>query len=470
MAQEGNRGSIEERIKQAKLEDEDILNEIQVMVFQRASAARVNLTPLVLDLHTPVMSKIQSMRQFIHSLAPKFINMDYPYADTEWTEFPVQYSVDQIRRDDDHNLNVLPQALSCFDDDSVDLYRKFLGNVVYWLKKFRYISYQYSDIAYCNRSLKREWNWRQDWSPIDGTITYDAYENGEHVPDKTLAELVNGTSGTVYMDSAQQFTGGRSYTSATTSDHYQKTWDRLMRRNMPLYEGLIRTPQGSISNIPENAIIQNPTCYKAKARLYYLPGTHGSRTNHMEWLDEKMVVTDLDNGTVEVWGDNNQFSATRYSSTAGYEDNRRYVEHNSDWKEIWSVHSEGTTKRTIETNWSSDGERSVVISDETETIPFYCPSSNYHSETESHHPGFLGTTMQHPWYDAGPVSPYDKITIPVAATDNMPSLPMPTPTYVGEDKYVYGVSSDAMKWYYMQGVWCPVLDFEDYEIPEEPGE
>ena len=467
---------IDERINTACLEDDDVLIEIQDMALRRASAVAVRLKPISFDRHTTVMSKLKALKQFVYSLAPKFINMDYPYADTEWTQFPIKYNAqyrsyhgvqyrDDIADDEEHNLNVLPQIGSSFDNKSIDLYRKFLHNLVYWLKKFRYVEYRNSQVAYYNRTLQRAWNWSQGFDPVDGSLEYDAYENGTHVPDKSVSELKRGTTGRVYRNSASTFPNG-SLVQGSTYSQEAKGYRRLLQRNTPLYEGIEKWSGMTMTNIPENIIFQNPTVYQATALIYVIPYAYRDQSNNVykdEIIDE---VTQLDAGTVETWGDHNQFSATKYNSTAGRYSNTTDVKRRSQWKQTNSDTKQGTTERVVETNWSEDGERSAVILDETTTVPFYVPSSNYHDVDEVINPGFFNTTLTNPKYEAGSIPPHDQITIEVCTTDTMPILPYPTPEHVGTSCYTYDVYSRAQASYIIIDYWVPVLDYGDFVIPE----
>ena len=84
----------------ACLETEAILTELLDMIQCRASVVDKRGTSLR-DLgqsfphNATVIDKIQWLRDMIWTLAPKFVDMDYPYFDKTWTEFPKFFSANQ---------------------------------------------------------------------------------------------------------------------------------------------------------------------------------------------------------------------------------------------------------------------------------------------------------------------------------------------------------------------------------------
>ncbi len=91
----------------------------------------------------PLYAALTHLRDAICTAAPSFIDMDKSgreaYGNDCWASFPVCYaSTDPLKGD--HSLAAMPAPwVYEHDKEQLRLYRSFLANCIWWLKKFRYV-------------------------------------------------------------------------------------------------------------------------------------------------------------------------------------------------------------------------------------------------------------------------------------------------------------------------------------------
>lgn len=439
------------------MEDAGPLDAIIEMASKRVSAVRFTgryIYPITFRGQTPLLKKLERLREIVETLAPNFVDMDYPYWDLNWVMFPTTYTVDQIHRDREHGLNVLPASLSSFDDQSITVYRTFLKNVVYWLGKFRY---QVGLLTYYDKTFKRSWSWN-DWSPW-GRAT----ENGESV-DKDLAALKSSQVGIVKYSEPRYLNTIHGF-SVSINEFVSQSKNIFLDRNTGPYENIENEHSYSIENVPQNLITNNPTAYRAKVLWFIVP--NGWR-NRMRRNFDPYVVTNVSAWVDHHWGPNNQNTATEYTPSDGYSENREEEAHRGQFLECSFNRRSKNARQIRETNWSDDGTRSAVIRDETTPQSDSIPSTNWNETDFDEFEGFgrVALTSAPPCFEAGTVEPHGKLTFHVCDQNALPapSYTPPNPVHLGT--YCFGVGSIAWAEVDADTRWIPILDFGDYEIPQ----
>ena len=464
---------------EAKLEDSAPLEAIRSAILTRCSATKSSVLSELskpISLNATNVAMLQALRSGIESLAPKFINMDYPYWDYDWREFPVMYSADTMRKDAEHSMSVLPAISSSFDDDSIAVYRTFLKNCVYWLKKFRYVRVQ----SKYNKRLKREWSWRQTYAFFTLEDEYSASENGttlDNVTSSTLSALKNSQAGVITNDNPS---GLRDYHDISC-EYFLDNFKRMTyptRPDGPLQEVHEIWWTYRFQNVPQKLWTYNGTAYSADLYWYVRPKPTSSAWNYQR---NYYWVTQYDNGTVYRWGDNNQFSGTWYSpqkAKASTEEFQgiRWSNKSTDYSSSESTGTE-LIQRLIKTNWTRDGSRSCVVTDETTTTPYtgLVADANSGSSTivEFNDLGLginvVGTSAP-PRIKSATMQPHSSYTLDICNGTNLPAPNFAPP---GVD-YGPGDSNPPLWTYryeslyrvYASSTIMAVLDFGDYSIPD----
>jgi hypothetical protein len=486
--------ALRDRIDQASLEDGKILNEIQQMALQRASVVGIRLQTVETDHHTPIVEILKALKKMVYDLAPKFINMDYPYWDLCWAEFPKNYSVvfdagspprrpatvDDISMDEEHNLNIIPQVDTSFGPDNIELYRNFLKNIVYWLEKFRYVN---SERSSWDETYERQWEWTKNWDSTTQDYVYAAFEQGQAVanPDaSTLTTLKESGQGVIHDTNQYGVYVQYIIVDMNSMRYSSKGYDH--GRNTPLvdYEEDdvgIQVPK-NISNIPHNVITSNPTGYYAEGLWFVIPYTNGS--DHVPTnKTDSTAVTDLNSGIVQRWGNNNQFSGTLYDSAASDTTIEESTFRRNQPKIISYESRQLNTSRTgtyteTKTRWSRDGTESYVYENTTESDSSWPRTTNDYSAEEYVYPTFGGlvpplTEGVLPCFSMGQIAPHEISAFTVCEMNSLPTdYPIPPIKYPDGETFVWGVGSDCTIKYYGQTRWYPVLDFGEYltELPD----
>lgn len=473
---------IDEQLEDCGMENADVLMEIQDMALKRASAVDVNLTPWTFDRQLTVLQKLINLKNMVYSLAPKFVNMDYPYWELNWSEFPKTYSTsysrnnrDDLADDEEHAINVLPQVGCSFDDESMELYRKFLKNLVYWLRKFRYVK---SDKSYTDKTFQRKWEGVKRWDSWTGEYKYDDFmENGNYYTGSAseFARLMSSQEGYLYRDRVIDANPSLSVYMGYNSLNENRYHDHT--RNGPLIEVVQEDRHYQITNVPHNLITSNPTCYQADVYWYLVPKTNAHDNSLVHMIDH-VQVTDVEVWTTYTWGDQNQFTETNYNPTRSERIQTDYVGRNMTvdkeyeyQKQIMSS-SPSDTHQIKLTRWSKDGERSYVYEDTT-THGSSTPWSRNNMDDEKRMLNGLGKitvpgagSHEPPRFLAGSVSPHETLTYNLCEMDALPAPPE-WPSYIDPGgTFVWGVDK-----------WCscdrnascemyPILDFGDFTIPD----
>lgn len=486
--------ALRDRIDEAMLEDGAILNQIQQMALQRASVCGVRLQTVQTDHHTPIVEILKALKKMVYDLAPKFINMEYPYWDLCWAEFPKNYSVvfnpgspprrpatvDDISMDEEHNLNIIPQVDTSFGPDNIDLYRNFLKNVVYWLEKFRYVSSKQSSY---DETYERQWEWTKDWNRIRQEYSYSAQEQGHYIENadaSTLETLKSSGQGVIHdindygayvdyllVDMNSMRYAGKGHDHGWNTPLVDYEWDDVG----------IQVPK-NIENIPHNVITSNPAGYYAEGLWFVVPFTNSSDRVPTKKI-EITTVTELDSGTVRRWGSQNQFSATIYESIASSKVKEEFVFRRNAPKAIWHETWDRNTSRTgthtlTKTRWSRDGSESYVYENTTEQDSYWPSSDNDYSCTDYVYPTFGGlvpplTEGVLPCFSMGTIAPHETRSFTVCEMNSLPTdYPIPPIKYPDNETFVWDVGSECTIRYYGPTKWCPVLDFGEYltELPD----
>lgn len=485
--------ALRDRIDEAMLEDGKILNEIQQMALQRASVVGVRLQTVETDHHTPIIEILKALKQMVYSLAPKFINMEYPYWDMCWAEFPRNYSVvfdpgssrvpatyDEISMDEEHNLNVIPQVDTSFGPDNIDLYRNFLKNVVYWLEKFRYVKSQWSTY---DETYKRQWEWWKRYDTLRERYYYEAQEQLQGLEEadaSTLTTLMESGQGVI--DDINEYGVYHPFIGVemNSARHISKAHNH--GRNTPLtdYEtdDIGTQSPWNVRGVPHNVITSNPAGYYAEGLWFVVPFTDRAGSVQKSNFDS-IAVTGLNSGTLKKWGDQNQFSATAYDSAASSEVKEEFVFRRNAPKgvlhETFDRNTSGTGTHTLtRTKWSRDGSESYVYENTTEPDSSWPSSSNTYTSEEYVYPTFGGlvpplTEGVLPCFSMGQIAPHETGVFTVCEMNSIPTdYPIPPVKYPDGETFVWDISSGCSRRYYGQTRWYPVLDYGEYltELPD----
>lgn len=481
-----------ERLDNAGLEDAGLLEEIQQMAMVRASVVKVNLSGLAFSLHTPVIDKLKALRQMVYTLAPNFINMDYPYWDLTWVKFPQMFcvathhgqgswdpdTVDEIGNDEEHNLNVLPQFGSSFDDESIAIYRKFLKNLVYWLQKFRYIVSKQT--AYDMR-YKRTWQTRTDWDDWDWqyellSLRINGQSYTDPIPISTLKSSNEGVQQDYYPPSSfikeSISVEGREFRNSDKTFTYRSRWSDIPLTEIDPYTDNYGY---EISGVPGNLTTNNPTGLPVTLSWFIVPSAGGrnAKGNPVKKELNEYIVTQTKKSHQETWGSQSQYTEWSYSATAATDMHSDYESHRDSFKET-SYEMEGETRyQKRVTNWSEDGERSAVVESEDHPIEPWTPHSSQSDRTEKRfvYPNFGLTTLQEgvrPCFEAGVIQPHASLTYHVCDQSSLinPGLSEIVSQYVGQDQFKWGITLWSSIDLSFTTRWVPVLDFGDFTIPD----
>lgn len=475
---------IEERIETCGLEDATVLMEIQDMALKRASAVDVNLTALTFDRQFTVLQKLINLKSMVYALAPKFINMDYPYWDLNWYEFPKNYSAeyryyhgttyrDDIADDEEHNLNSLPQVGASFDDESMAIYRKFLKNLVYWLRRFRYV---WSTRSWWDETYYRQWEWKKWANTSTLEYEYSALEQHhslENVDASTLATLISSGEGVVYRTNPHQNPSNSISVDINSAlgvaKYYDHTWNGPLKLIQEEDVGT-QSPR-NIENIPHNLMTPNPSCFTVEGLWFVVPNFIPT------WTHTNAVITELDSGTSKTWGSQSQYSATQYSSTASSAVTETFTYRRNEPKrtvyETIQRNESGTGHHTkTSTRWSSDGTRSYEYEHINEPDSYSPDSSNTWKEEKYVYPTFGGlvpplTEGVLPCFSIGEIAPHTVKTFTVCDQHSLPTdYPIPTLKFPQGETFVWNRQSSCSIRYSGSTKWFPVLDFGDFVIPE----
>lgn len=463
----------------ACLEDEAPLTEILDMIQTRASA--VNLTgQSIRDLgqafphNATVISKIQWLRDMIWTLAPKFVNMDYPYFDKNWTEFPKFYSANQIKDDQEHGINVLPAKGSSFDDDSIEAYRTVLANMIYWLEKFRYV---FADKSFYDKTFKREWYWNRDYDWSTWDYEYDSTENGVSGHEPSMAGLAGRMNGVV--DDA-----GPPRWFITSSGHgvFAEYWEHKTKmyrykdsysNSKPMTVWEPTSHKFELSHVPHILTTRNPTCFAPTLYWYIVP--NANQYSDFDRNVSNSEVTEKEVWRTFTWGPNDEYSATEYvaKDDTGRSTQTRESSYRNQWKQTYSGVHEGLQFTETNTTYSSDGQRSLTKTETTELTSPWSVYTQWYDVEEDKIPTFGLVSMDAntaPRHEAGTIAPYSSLSWTVCEQNALidPGVPQPVATYAGMEA-CYDI--DQLTWltYACASRWVPILDFGEFstEVPEQ---
>lgn len=491
-----------QQLNNATLEDCTVLDGIQEMVRTRASALGLRLSPVPFYHCATTLDRLKVLRDEVYTLAPNFINMDYPYWEQGWASFPKMYSVtwqknlqrEFIKVNDlamgGHPIDTLPQNCSTFDQDSVQLYRTYLKNLVYWLEKFRYIK---ATKTWYDRSYKRRWDWTQGWDWSTWQQTTHATVNGTYVEGVTDAELRSVQEGLVRRE------GPRPLPNV---GYLQVTWQEygFMRKShdhkdagdnsKPLTETLegehvYEVGQGG-DGVPGNLTTRNPTAYEADLLWFIVPESNRYSGHEGKGLlvsdTQDALVTNKEHfGSYHRWGPNDMYGAWYWHAVAGTGQyqvlQKDFV--NGAFKEtydrtnVWSTpgYNRRSTRTTVKTNWTPTGDRSAVVENTTEqdtetNQPYFNKRDRQYFEPQT-----FGLVLfdpeERPCFNAGTIAPHGSLTYHVCDQD---SLPAPSYQfkwdYVPNNTYDWGINDESHITINANTLWYPVLDLKSYTIPD----
>lgn len=162
--------------------------------------------------------QIEALREIqreIYELAPNFIDMRQPYAQTYFNLFPQYFSPSAMNEDETYSIEQLfqkgttPLEQKSGQKATVAQYRDFLANVCYWLKNFRYVNA--CPYTFTLSTYSRDWSWKNDsdelcsdYQPLSDCYDiwqYDCpqHERGARKKDWDLSNDISASSnGTPY--------------------------------------------------------------------------------------------------------------------------------------------------------------------------------------------------------------------------------------------------------------------------------
>ena len=278
----------ESRLEEAEMEDCTVLDEIQRMVVERAGALGLRLPAVRFEHCATMLDRLKVLRDEVYTLAPNFINMDYPYWEQGWASFPRMYSTTWHRdiqeeftqvndfATSDHPIDTLPQNCTSFDRPSLRLYRNYLKSLVYWLKKFRYIKAPHT---WYDRSYKRKWVWTQSWDWVSWKQKPHATINGstsvEDVDESTLRSQQDGVvrkegPGELPRKGYLQVTWQESGWMRKSHDHKDAGDNSKPLTETVEGEHVYEVGQYG-DGVPGNLTTANPTSYEADLLWFIVP-------------------------------------------------------------------------------------------------------------------------------------------------------------------------------------------------------
>jgi hypothetical protein len=490
-----------QQLNNTTLEDCTVLDGIQEMVRARAAALGLRLSPVPFYHCATTLDRLKVLRDEVYTLAPNFINMDYPYWEQGWASFPKMYSVtwqkdlygEFIKVNDlamgGHPIDTLPQNCSTFDQDSVQLYRTYLKNLVYWLEKFRYIK---ATKTWYDRSYKREWDWTQSWDGVSWRQAPYATVNGTHVEGVTDAELRSVQEGLVMKEGPVPL---------PIEGYFQVTWQEYghMRKfydfkdsysdPKPLTEALegehVYKVGKAGDGVPGNLTTANPTAYEADLLWFIVPESNKYSEHKGKGLlvsdTQDWLVTDKEHLVFHRWGPHNEYSAWEWHAVAGTGQHQWLQKDfvNGEFREtynrtnVWSTpgYNRRSTRTTVKTNWTPTGDRSAVVENTTEQDTDTNQPYENNRLRQYFEPQTFGLVHfdpeERPCFNAGTIAPHGSLTYHVCDQD---SLPAPSYQfkwdYVPNDTYDLGIDDWSDIDIDASTLWYPVLDLKSYTIPE----
>ena len=496
----------ERLISDAGLEDSSWLDDIQGMVYARASAVGISFPPIDFEHSATLLDKLEALRTRVYTLAPYFVNMDYPYWRQGWAEFPKMFStswhrgrtgefdrVDDLAVDEEHAIDQLPQNCSSFDDDSLARYRRYIGNLVYWLKKFRYIK---ALKTWYDRSYRRNWDWVLSWDDNQWQQTSYATVNGVHMEGMTDAELRSVQDGRVWREGPRQIrAAGYIQVPWVERGFMRKTYNYKSSRVDPQPvtqqmegEHVYNVGDGG-DGIPANLTTRNPTGYLADLLWFIVPSSNhspehagkGLLTDDME--DE--LVTNVEQWSYHRWGPNDEYGAWEYHAVNGSGQYSRIQRDfvNGDFKEtyndtnVWSTpgYNRRSTRTITRTNWTPTGDRSAEVEHYSEQDTSTNQPYDNRRTREYFQPQTFGLVHfdadTRPCFNAGTILPHDSLTYHVCDQDTLPGPSYQFNwDYVPNETYCFGVDDESSIWVDASTLWYPILDLGEYAVPEEPEE
>lgn len=463
----------------ACLETESILTEILDMIQCRASVVDIQGTSLR-DLGQPfphnatVIDKIQWLRDMIWTLAPKFVDMDYPYFDKTWTEFPKFFSANQIKDDQEHGINVLPAKGSSFDNYSIEVYRTALANMIYWLKKFRYVA---SNKSFYDKTFKRKWYWRKSFNSTNWNYEYRSTENevsGNEPSMEGLAGRMDGVEDEPGPPSSFIFNSGhRVFARYVDSREKGYQYKDSYSDPKPMTKCEDIAHEFELSNVPHILTTRNPTCFAPTLYWYIIPNEDQYSELIRNVTNEE--VTEKEPWRDFTWGENDEYSATEYVAKVGTGRSTQTTEvsFRNQFKETYSKVIEGLQDTQTDTTYSSDGQRSFTKTKIKELTSPHSVSVQDYKIDEWKVPTFGLVTMNSnpgPRYEAGIIAPYSSLSWTVCSQNSLidPGIPQPTAIYAGMEA-CYSINQMARLRFICSSRWVPILDFGDFstEVPEQ---
>ena len=326
----------------------------------------------------PLLSRIVAIRDALCALAPCFVEWGRDdYAWSHYAKFPRCYEAADLLRGE-HSLAALPPFGAYeFDEDATELYRTFVANAVWWLRKFRYVV---ADESWWARRLTAGGVHVKRWSN-DPNGTPDDRETGDPL-EVVLADPTR-TSGKYTTTTRCRM---RLYRSIYRYDaHFLATADDPITgdsiHNIPVtITGYRRQEAERIDNAVYYCDLRvvNPTGIGADVKLVAkTAGNHPAQTDHLSRTDE--VRTEW-NPTRETsrrapggGGVRPRYVIARIEDRFYTHDRVRNElvggEYRMTEEDFYSgKQNDFGTVRQIRQRWSEDGSEMVVDSDETTPV------------------------------------------------------------------------------------------------------
>lgn len=367
---------------------------------------------------TPDLNRLKELRNAIRSLAPAFVNFENEgYQWQAWSRFPIAYTAADVMGGE-HSLAILPTPGSPESNaELLAVYRAFLENCAWWLKRFRYVDV--SGQSYYTR--KSEANGSYNWAQYsDGEIS----ESGDQ-PEAVMSNPSHqgmgrrgwaATSNLVDV-SHREYEHLEDWHSRDDGWHFDYEHYRARSVSATAYSGLVVR---NFSGLPGMLLLV--PCYTRDARGEY--PTRYKWTDLIDsvmpddpWEDDggRMAESMTDTETREEKHGNAWLEVLRDTEKC-----RQWWVQQSEWS--WRLDKEGSQTLT-RTEWSLDGTRhySETTTDETHSwtnTTIWEITENTINDFDGFGGWTLGVPVPH-----GIIQPHDRVTaIPERDTIPLPDV------------------------------------------------
>lgn len=314
------------------------------------------------DDATPDLTRLRRLRKVLRDLASKFIRLEderYPWQ--AWSRFPIAYTDADIMKGE-HSLAILPtpgSPESCAGQ--LEVYRTFLENCAWWLKRFRYVDVSGNSYYTRKSEANGSYNWaRRPNGEISeqGELPEAAMSNPSH---EEIGKTGWAATSNLVDVSHREYEHLEDWHSRDDGWHFDYEYYRARNVRATAFSGLVVR---NFSGLPGELLLV--PCYTCAAR-----GEFPTRYKWTDLIDS--VMPD------DPWEDDGGRMAESMTDTEIREEKhgnawlevlrdtekcRQWWVQRSEWS--WGLDREGSQTLT-RTKWSLDGTRhySETNTDET---------------------------------------------------------------------------------------------------------